>query len=299
MEPTLGTTYEGFLADATHLDHLRPNTVRAYRYELALAAADSRFALALDALSLADLETWIARDRASSSTIGRRTATFRRFFAWAIRHGYCLRDPLIGFRPPRARQHLPRPIREAREQQSLDAAIAAAPQPYRLILLILRETGMRASEVLGLRRGDVLLDPGREGLRVREAKNGAERMVVLGPTATPRALRGLRAHCKSLRKAAPEELLFRSNRGTAVSYDALHYQWILVCAAAGLVDGDGHPRYTLHQLRHTRGSDLLAAGQPLEIVRRVLGHKDIRSTLGYAELADVQVRAALEEVHAR
>jgi integrase/recombinase XerD len=185
-----------------YLDHLRPNTLRAYRYELALAAADPRFAVALDAFSLADLEAWIARDQATPRTIGRRTATFRRFFAWAIRHEHCNRDPLIGFHPPRASAQLPRPIRETREQQALDAAIAAAPRPYRLILTILRETGMRAGEVLALRRGDVLLDAGREGLRVREPKNGVERMVVLGPTATPRALRGLRAHCRTLRFCA-------------------------------------------------------------------------------------------------
>jgi integrase/recombinase XerD len=184
---------------------------------------------------------------------------------------------------------LPRPIREEREQRALDAAIAAAPAPYRLILTILRETGMRAGEVLALRRGDVTLDPGREALRVREPKNGAER-VVLGPTATPRTLRALRAHCKAAGRAPAYELLFRSNRGTAVSYDALHYRWAQVCAAAGLVDAGGHPRYTLHQLRHTRESELLVQGQRLEIVQRVLGPRDIRSTLGYAELAEA-VRA--------
>ena len=82
--------------------------------------------------------------------------------------------------------------------------------------------------------------------------------------------------------------------GTRVSYDALHYQWARLCQAAGLVDGAGAPRYTPHQLRHTRGSELIAQGQRVEIVQRVLGHRDIRSTLGYAELQDAQVRAALE-----
>jgi site-specific recombinase XerC len=100
----------------SHLDHLRPTTQRVYRYELARAAAESHFAVTLDALSLADLDAWISRDKATPSTIGRRTATFRRFFDWAVRHGYCMRDPSIGFRPPRARQQLPRPIRETREQ---------------------------------------------------------------------------------------------------------------------------------------------------------------------------------------
>jgi len=296
---TLGETYEGFLSDARHLDHLRPHTLRAYRYELALAAAEDRFAVDLDALSLADLESWIARDAAAPSTIGRRAATFRRFFGWAIRHDYCRRNPMAGYGPLKVRRRLPRPIREEREQHALDAAIAAAPPPYRLILTILRETGMRAGEVLALRRGDVTLDPGREALHVREPKNGAERVVVLGPTATPRTLRALRAHCKTRRGAASYEILFRSNRGTAVSYDAVHYQWAQVCAAAGLVDHAGHPRYTLHQLRHTRGSELMAQGQRVEIVQRVLGHRDIRSTLGYADLAEAQVRAALEDPRAR
>jgi integrase len=60
------------------------------------------------------------------------------------------------------------------------------------------------------------------------------------------------------------------------------------------VDEAGGPRYTPHQLRHTRGSELIAQGQRVVIVQRVLGHRDVRSTLGYAELQDAQVRAALE-----
>jgi site-specific recombinase XerD len=47
-------------------------------------------------------------------------------------------------------------------------------------------------------------------------------------------------------------------------------------------------------LRHTRGSELIAQGQRVEIVQRVLGHRDIRSTLTYAELQETHVRAALE-----
>jgi len=200
VTPTLAQAYEGFLADAAHLDQLRPHphTLRAYRYELALAAAAPRFAGDLDTLNLSDLEARIARPPASPSTVGRRAATFRRFFAWAIRHDLCARDPLAGYAPTRVRRRLPRPIREMGEQRRLDAAIAVAPRPYRLIFTLLRETGMRAGEALALRRGDVTLDPGREALRVREPKNGSERAVVLGPTATPKALRALRTHVKAL-----------------------------------------------------------------------------------------------------
>ena len=103
MAATLATCHERFLADARPLDRLRPHTLRAYRYELAAAARDPRFAGALDALPLADLEGWIARAPAAPSTVGRRLATFRRFFAWAVRHGHCARLPLLDDLP--ARRH--------------------------------------------------------------------------------------------------------------------------------------------------------------------------------------------------
>ena len=110
-----------------------------------------------------------------------------------------------------------------------------------------------------------------------------------------RSLRLLRSWLRDQgTQAAPAPPLFRSNRGTWVSYDALHYQWAKLCQAAGLIDAVGAPRYTPHQLRHTRGSELIAQGQRVEVVQRVLGHRDIRSTSGYAELQETQVRAALE-----
>jgi site-specific recombinase XerC len=133
MAATLAATYDGFLADATHLDHLRPHTLRVYRYELALATADPRFAGDLDTLSLADLKAWLARPLASASTVSRRAATFCRFFAWALRHELCRRDPLAGHTGGRVRRLLPRPIRQGCERRALDAALATASQPYRLI----------------------------------------------------------------------------------------------------------------------------------------------------------------------
>ncbi|MBX0331410.1 site-specific integrase [Oscillochloris sp. ZM17-4] len=197
--------------------------------------------------------------------------------------------------PARQRQQLPRPIESSTDRTALDQAIAGAPQPYQLLFTLLREAGMRAGEVLALNLGDVSLAAGREGLRVRDPKNGTERVVVLGPTSTPRSLRMLRSHLKTLAGQPAHVPLVRSPRGTRVSYDALHYQWRRVCERAQLVDAAGAPRYTLHQLRHTRGSELIEQGQPMEIVQRVLGHRDPRSTQGDAALHDDQVHAALEQ----
>ncbi|MEN9938383.1 MAG: hypothetical protein RLZZ387_4962, partial [Chloroflexota bacterium] len=89
--------------------------------------------------------------------------------------------------------------------------------------------------------------------------------------------------------------LFRSQRGTRLSYHALRHQWVRLCDAAGLMDeveGKPQPRYTLHQLRHTLGTALIA-NHPEHLVGRILGHRDPRSTRRYAEVSEAQVRAAL------
>jgi len=88
--------------------------------------------------------------------------------------------------------------------------------------------------------------------------------------------------------------LFRSNRGTRVPYDTLYYQWQRVCAAAKLLDVDGKPRYTIHQLRHTAGTAFIR-DYPEHMVSRMLGHRDPRSTRRYAEVTEDQVRAMLAE----
>ncbi|MBV9599616.1 MAG: site-specific integrase [Chloroflexi bacterium] len=110
--PTLKTCLEPFLANLAHLERLRPHTLRAYRYELVAASADPRCQRPLSEIDHQDLEAWLVRDKVAPSTVGRRIATFRHLFAWAIRRGLCARSPVAELAPLRGRRTLPRPIRE-------------------------------------------------------------------------------------------------------------------------------------------------------------------------------------------
>jgi site-specific recombinase XerD len=74
----------------------------------------------------------------------------------------------------------------------------------------------------------------------------------------------------------------------------MRYQWRKLCLAAKLLDERGEPRYTVHQLRHTRGTELVDEGHALHIIQRALGHKDPRSTQIYADVTEDYVRQALE-----
>ena len=66
------------------------------------------------------------------------------------------------------------------------------------------------------------------------------------------------------------------------------------CAPGGLLDETGAARYTIHQLRHTTATELLEEGHKIGTVQRRRGHKDIRATMGYAEISAAAVRAELE-----
>jgi site-specific recombinase XerD len=153
---------------------------------------------------------------------------------------------------------------------------------------------MRVGEALALNVGDVILAPGQEGLHVRDPKNRVERVVILGPNSTERSMRLLRRHLKALGERPDTHPLFCSNRTTRLRYGTVLYHWGKLCTAAALLDESGAPRYTIHQLRHTTATELLEAGHKVETVQRRLGHKDIRTTMGYAEVSDAKVRAELE-----
>ncbi|GAA5531236.1 tyrosine-type recombinase/integrase [Herpetosiphon gulosus] len=291
MMTTIAAHLDTFLDDMQYRRKLRPNTLRAYRYDLQLAAI--AMPMDLDTITIQHVENWLYNEDASIATSNRRAASLSRFFTWAIRHGICPIDPTQGRERSAPPHRLPIPIRRKTERDHLDAAIRILAQPYRLIFTILRETGMRASEVIRLNYQDVCLDPGREGLHLREPKNGYDRIVILDPDATPRTVRGLRSWVRTHPTGVGHEPLFRSNRQTRISYRALYYQWQILCTNAGLTNAQGQPQYTIHQLRHTRATELIERGHRLEIVQRILGHRDPRSTQAYAEISDSVVRQAL------
>jgi integrase/recombinase XerD len=81
------------------------------------------------------------------------------------------------------------------------------------------------------------------------------------------------------------------------TFSVLTKGYVILCAAAGVLDGD-KSRYTLHQLRHTAGTEFIRH-YPEHIVSRMLGHRDPRSTRRYAEVTEEQVRATLAQRRGR
>jgi integrase len=149
----------------------------------------------------------------------------------------------------------------------LRAVLGASPEWLRPLVALAACTGMRRSELLGLRWLDVDLENGR--VMLAQTKNGEGRIVYLNETAKA-AIRSL-----SLRSdVCSTDLLFGGFTGEQVSM-----AFARVCKRLGISD------FRFHDLRHTAASWLRMQGADIHTVAQLLGHKDLRMAARYQHLS--------------
>ncbi|HEY0296416.1 MAG TPA: tyrosine-type recombinase/integrase, partial [Bordetella sp.] len=174
-------------------DGLAANTLAAYRRDLAAFAgwletpAASRLpsAIALSQAEAAHIEAWFAARHAESrpTTANRRLAALRRFYAWALREHRSPRDPCLTLVAAKQPPRLPKTLSEAQVEALLRAPDTDTARGLRdrAMLETLYATGLRVSELVGLRALDVSLNEGV--VRVVQGKGGKDRLVPLGAEA--------------------------------------------------------------------------------------------------------------------
>jgi integrase/recombinase XerD len=253
------------------------NTIAAYRTDLSLASEAMGGALGTaDAAAVQRLAGgWGAL---APSTVARKAAALRRFFAFLADEGLRSDDPGTALpRPGRARG-LPKTLSVA-DVDAIFAVIAerrarvpADPLDLRLSALIelLYGSGLRASELVSLPRGAIVTD--RPYLILR-GKGGRERMVPLSDRA--------RAAVAAWRAEVPAESawLFPSGKGH-LSRVRLYQLVKALAAAAGIAP----ERVSPHVLRHAFATHLLAGGADLRALQSMLGHADIATTEIYTHV---------------
>jgi integrase/recombinase XerD len=143
----------------------------------------------------------------------------------------------------------------------------------RVIILLLAETGLRSSELLGLKVKDVDFDSGE--IVVRNAKYGKERIVFLGEES-----RRVLQEYVDLKKLDPEDRIVN------LSYQALYKRIKRLARDAGLPVEKVRP----HVLRHTFATEALRRGMSLPALQRILGHSDIKITQVYLHLVKEDVK---------
>jgi len=274
-------------------DGLAAATLASYRRDLA-GWRDwlARRGGALLAAGRGDFDQWLADQfgaKAKATSVARRLSALRRFYRHQLAQGAIAEDPTLRVRGPKKPQRLPKQLSEAQVE-----ALLAAPDTKttlglrdRAMLETLYATGLRVSELTGLKLAQVAHDAGV--VRVI-GKGSKERLVPMGDEAVVWVSRYLRDVRPQLAGGAKRDELFLTQRHAPLTRQAF---WALVkryAVRAGIPAASLSP----HVLRHAFATHLLNHGADLRVVQLLLGHADITTTTIYTHVA----RERLKQLHA-
>ena len=242
----------------------------------------------VDALTLMNFIAVLSRTLRASSQ-ARYISTFRRFYRHLLARGRISADPTLRIAMPIKPSRLPMVLSEAQVE-----ALLAAPQTNttlgqrdRAMLETLYATGLRVSELVGLKVHEVSFDMGV--VRVF-GKGSKERLVPLGEVAIDWMRRYLAEARPALLNRRQSNDLFVTGRGAAMTRQAF---WQMIKRYAERAGMDP-VRLSPHVMRHAFATHLLNHGADLRVVQLLLGHSDISTTQIYTHIA----RERLKSLHA-
>jgi integrase/recombinase XerC len=248
----------------------------------------------LKSLTPADIRAFITKRRnegLQARSVSRALAAVRSFFRFLAREGILENAAARAVRTPRIPRTLPRPLSEADAVRTLAEAgendvewIAARDVA---LLTLLYGAGLRISEGLGLKRGDVPLGDAITVL----GKGKKERTVPLIPAVREAAA----AYVAKLPFASgPQAPLFVSRTGKPMSPREAQALMQRLRSRLGLSE-----RATPHALRHSFATHLLANGGELRAVQELLGHASLSTTQTYTEIDVKRLMDVYANAHPR
>jgi site-specific recombinase XerD len=297
---------EGFL---TSLTAAAPATRSAYRSDLVdfTTWATSQGIVGPDVVDRRSLRRYLlalSERPVAPRTLARRASALRRYFGWQVRTGRLTTDPTIGLRAPRGTGRLPKvlhddhlrtlldepPVRALGTSDGLpavDPGDRARTLRDQAILEVLYGSGLRVSELCGIRRSDLDLD----GCRVTVWGKGSKQRAVPLSQPSVDALRAWLTDGRPVLGADAQlgDLVFVNLRAKPLT--PRDVRRILDRRSAEPT----HP----HALRHTYATHLLDGGADLRSVQELLGHEDLATTQIYTHVSRERLRDVFDRTHPR
>jgi integrase/recombinase XerD len=286
-----------------YLDHLRveralaPLTLEAYGHDLAklVAHAEALGVTTVEGLDQSVIGTYLValgKEGISASSAARHLSAVRGFVRFLLRERGIELDPCALVERPRVGRRLPKVLSFEEIELLIEAPERGTFKGMRdrAMLHVMYAAGLRVSEVVGLKVGDV---ERRKGIVMAFGKGGKRRLVPLGEPALAAVddyLELRSAHPGSATTSA----LFLSPRGGPLTRQGV---WKMITAYARAV-GISKPS-SPHKLRHSFATHLLEGGADLRSVQALLGHANVVTTEIYTHIADDHVRTAYRRAHPR
>jgi integrase/recombinase XerD len=279
---------------------LSPNTVAAYRRDLALyatylAARDVQDPRRISSADVAEFPTALATREPPlrASSIARVLSAVKSFHRFVFDEGLVEDDVTTTARPPKLPARLPKAITIGQVEALL--AATDGDEPLRLrdkaLLELMYATGARVSEAVSLNVDDVI-----EGDVVRLfGKGNKQRIVPLGSYAR-RAIDAYLVRARPLFsvRGTATPALFLGARGARVSRQNA---WLIIQAAASRAQLG--IEVSPHTLRHSFATHLLEGGADVRVVQELLGHSSVATTQIYTLVTADALRDAYASSHPR
>ena len=259
------------MIDDMTMRNLSPNTQETYIRSVAqLSAFHRRSPDQLGVEHLRDFHLHLVSRGLVANSIGVKMAALRFFY------GTTLRRPDIAAKIPTPRRpdHLPTVLAREEVERLLNAV---GDRKLRTALITIYSAGLRISEAMRLTAQDI--DSARMVICVRQGKGRKDRYTIL----SKQLLDILRDYW---RRTRPSHWLFPGrNPSRPMTKRALQLACRRAAEAAGLSKS-----VTVHTLRHSFATHLLEQGVDIRVIQDLLGHRHIKSTVGYARVAIDMIR---------
>lgn len=272
---------------------LSANSLSAYRSDLRLMALwlqeqRGRDLLAAGRADLLDYLALRAQQGRKPRSSARLVASLRQFYQHALRENWRRDDPTARIEPPRLGRPLPKSLTEPEVEALLAAPDTQDAQGFRdrTMLELLYASGLRVSELVGLRPEQVSL---AQGLVRVVGKGDKERLIPLGEEALVWLRDFYQGPRQQILAGKPCEDLFPTRRGGAMTRQAFWYLIKKYALQAGIAK-----TLSPHTLRHAFATHLVNHGADLRVVQMLLGHSSLSTTQIYTHVA----RERLKQLHA-
>ena len=298
VAPPEGTrVIDAYIIYLRDVRRMSPNTVESYARDLAaLAEFAEKREMAVESMVRRDLEAFV-RDLMSKGlsprSVARTVASVRGFFKFLAIERKLDESPAADLKAPRAWPALPKFLDMDEVDRLLAAPDASTPRGLRdkALLEVLYASGMRVSELVALRPGDLNLE---NGYLTCIGKGDKQRIVPVGQEAVDWLQRYIRDGRSALLRKRSSPWLFVNARGGPLSrvgfWKILKGYGIQACITREI---------SPHVLRHSFATHLLERGADLRAIQVMLGHADLSTTQIYTHVLEARLKAVYDRYHPR
>lgn len=277
------------------------NTAEAYERDLNQFAGfvgEKNGEVDFCAVSREDVKCWVEKlmevDGVAARSVSRKISSLRGLYRYLILNGHDVLDPTEGLILPKFKKRLPEFITEDKMEQAMDRELfddGFRGDRDRLIIQILYMTGMRVSELVGLKRGDV--DVYNATLRVM-GKRRKERLIPMGGALIRDVGNYICELEKTFGKDGFADELIVNDKGRKVNRSYIY----------GIVHGhlnkvSTKKKLSPHVLRHTFATHLLDNGGDINAIKELLGHTSLDATQVYTHNSIKKLKNVYNQAHPR